>query len=131
MFVTVNVKVTFVPAGKLCGAAVSARARSAAGFTVALALAVLFAVLGSGSVAETVPVFAIVPVVVGFSTIVTMATPPFGRVPSGQLNVDIELIPHVAPAGGVAPTNVTPAGSVSPRTTFVAGDGPLFVTVKV
>jgi len=125
--VTLNEKVTLFPAVTVCGVAVSARERSAAGFTVALALAVLLAGLGSGSVAVIVAVLVNVPVVFGFTTTITVALVPLARLPIVQVVNGLVQVPWL----GVVPTNVPPAGSVSVRTTFVAGEGPLLVMVRV
>jgi hypothetical protein len=127
LLVTVNEKVTLLPKFTVCGAAVSARERSAAGFTVALALAELFAVLGSASVAVTFAEFVNVPAAFGLTTTITVALAPLAKLPSAQVVNGFVQVPWL----GVVPINVAFAGSVSVRTTLVAGEGPLFVVVKV
>ena len=127
LLMMVNEKVTLFPALTVCGAAVSASERSAAGFTVALALAELFAGLGSFSFAVTVAEFVTVPVAFGFRTTSTVALAPLARLPIAQVACGLVQVPWL----GVAPTNVVPAGEVSERTTPVAGEGPLLVMVRV
>jgi hypothetical protein len=63
----------------------------------------------------------------GVIVICTVALPPTARLPRLQIT---GLVPLHVPCDGVAEPNVTPAGSVSVRTTFVAGAGPLFLTVR-
>lgn len=130
-FVTVNEKVTLLPKFTVCGVAVSARERSAAGFTVAVALAELLARLGSVSVAATVPELVNVPAAFGFTTTVTVTAAPLAKVNKGQVTVGNAVVLHTESVDGMALTSVTPAGRVSVRTTLVAGEGPLLVAVKV
>ena len=52
------------------------------------------------------------------------------RASDPRLHVTVVLPPHEAPWGGVAEMKLTPAGKLSVTTTFVAGDGPLLVTIK-
>src|SRR4029077_5975881 len=85
VLLTVNDKVTLLPVLTVCGVAVSASERSAAGFTVALALAYLFAVLGSFSFAVTVAELVTVPVAVGFRTTSTVALAPLDKFPIAQV----------------------------------------------
>jgi hypothetical protein len=127
LLVTVNEKVTLLPALTVCGEAVSERERSAAGFTVALALAELFAGLGSLSFAASAAEFVTVPVAVGFTTTSTVALAPLARFPIAQVDNGVVQVPWL----GVALTKVAEAGRVSERTTLVAGEGPLLVIVRV
>ena len=77
----------------------------------------------------TVAVFEIVPLVaVTCVDSAIVALPPAAIVPRLQESGFALL---QVPCDGVAETNVSPAGSVSVTTTFVAGDGPAFVTVIV
>src|SRR5436309_15616892 len=63
----------------------SRAARTCYGWTVVLAVAVLFAVFGSvGEVKVAVAVFVIVPLLVGFSTRVTVTDAPLAIVPTLQ-----------------------------------------------
>ena len=55
-----------------------------------------------------------------------MAELPIDRLPKLQVTV---VVPEHDPCVGLAETKVTLAGSVSVKVVFVAGDGPLFVTV--
>jgi hypothetical protein len=97
--------------------------------TVVLSLSLLFAVLGSVSLALTVAVFVIVPPAFGTTWIVIVADPPLESEPSVQETVpaENEQLPWLA----VAETKVTPLGRVSVTVTFVAVDGPALVTVRV
>ena len=66
------------------------------GRTVVVAVAVLFAVLGSvGDVAATDAVFVIVPLLVGFTMTVMVTDAPFAMVPMTQLTTFLDgLIAH-------------------------------------
>jgi hypothetical protein len=103
-------------------------ARSAKGITVVLAAAVLLAKLGSCSVAATLAVFVIRPAAAEVGVVDTKsdADEPDGSMPIVQVTV-----PLVFEQPGVAVLKVTPAGSVSVTTTFVAVDGPSFLTVNM
>lgn len=93
LLVTVNEKVILLPVLTVCGVAVSASERSAAGFTVALALAELFAGLGSFSLAITVAELVTVPVVVGFSTTSTVALAPLAKFPIAHVDNGVVQVP--------------------------------------
>jgi len=127
LLMTVNEKVTLLPVFTVCGVTDSVSERSAAGFTVALALAELFAGLGSFSFAAIAAELVTVPVAFGFSTTSTVALVPLDRFPIAQVDNGFVQVPWL----GVAPTKVVPAGGVSVRITPVAGEGPLFVMVRV
>ena len=103
-------------------------AEVAAGFTVVVAVAELFAELGSEVVDDTVAVFESGPAAVGVTTIAIVAEAPFARVPRMQVTIEV---PEQEPTDGVADTNVTPAGSVSLTETPAAESGPPFATVSV
>jgi hypothetical protein len=97
--------------------------------TVVVAVAVLLAPFGSGSVrltvAELVSVVPDVAVAETLPVIVSGTLAPGASVPSAQVNVVVPV--H----DGVALTNETSAGNVSVIVTFVAVDGPLFVTFRL
>jgi hypothetical protein len=96
-----------------------------------VAVEVLFARFESGVSEATVAVFATVPVELGLlTTSAIVAEPRAARAPREQLTV---LVPEQDdPAGeGAAETDVVPAGRMSPTTTFAAGLGPAFATVRV
>ena len=84
-------------------------------------------VSGSVSLAVTLAVFDNCPADCGCTTMFTIANEPLGKLPRLQVTV---LLPLHDPWVGVADTNVIPDGRLSVTTTFVAGDGPLFVTVR-
>ena len=107
--------------------------RSAPLTIVVVAVAVLFAGLGSAVTAETEAVFVRLPLAAG-ETVTTMsivALAPPGKMPSAQL---IVVVPEHDPLLGVADTSVTPAGRESVTVTPLVVDGPeetpLFVTVR-
>ena len=52
------------------------------------------------------------------------------RASDPRLHVTVVFPLHEAPWGGVAEIKLVPAGKLSVTTTFVAGDGPLLVTIK-
>jgi hypothetical protein len=91
-------------------------------FTTTCALAVLFAVFDSGSLATTVAVFVSVPAVVAVVTSVIVTVPPLRIVPSWQV---ISAPPAHVPCVVETDTKVVPAGSGSARLTPVAVSGPL------
>jgi hypothetical protein len=100
--------------------------------TVVVAVAVLFAGLGSAVTAETVAVFVSVPA--DCATLATMsivALAPPGKIPRAQV---IGAVPEHDPVLGVADTSVTPVGRVSVTVTPLVVEGPdatpLFVTVR-
>jgi hypothetical protein len=99
-----------------------------AGFTVVVAVALLFAVLGSEVVELTVAVFESGAAAVGVTTIVTVAEAPEASVP--RLHVTV-AVPEQEPTDGVADTKVTPAGSVSLTLTAAAALGPALAAVSV
>jgi hypothetical protein len=103
--------VSSAPAGTGSGESVVVIERSAAGFTVVAALALLLPVLGSLTFEATVAVFVIEPVACGRTTICTVAFAPFATVPSEHETVT-PVCEHV-PCDGVADSNVTLLGSVS------------------
>jgi hypothetical protein len=104
--------------------------RSAEAVTVVVAVALLFALLGSLSAAVTLALLVMVPPEVGAVTVmVTVADPALAIVP--RLHVTVPLACVHVPWVGVADTNVTPAGSVSVRVTPVAVLGPALLTVTV
>src|SRR5687767_9314593 len=89
---------------------------------------VLFAGAGSVPAAVTDAVLLITVLLVGVTTIVTVALAPFASEPSAHV---IVAVPLQEPVEGVAETSVTDAGSVSVTVTVVAVSGPLLVTVTV
>src|SRR5687767_15152608 len=105
-------------------------ASPAAGATgVGALLPVLLPGLLSSTSEETVAVLVTVPLVAvtsACSAIVALA--PLASVPRLQLNGSV---PVQEPCDGVALMNCSPAGRSSLTITFVAGSGPLFVTVIV
>jgi hypothetical protein len=104
--------------------------RSAAAVTVVVAVALLFALLGSASVAVTLAVLVIVPLEVGaLTTIVTVADPALAIVP--RLHVTVPLACVHVPWVAVADTKVTPEGSVSVTVTPLAPLGPALLTLTV
>src|SRR3984893_10577327 len=95
--------------------------------TCVVADAVLFAVLGSGWVADTWAVFVIVPVCDGLVTLMLIvALAPLARLPTVQVTVPAEFVQPE-----LADTKVTPAGRVSVPVLPVAADGPFFLATMV
>src|SRR4051794_3637372 len=90
------------------------------------ALALLFVVTGSLSVAVTLAVLIFVPALVAVAMMVMVALLPLEMPPSAQMTFGV---PEQLPCDGVAETSEVPAGSGSATVTFVAATGPLFVTV--
>jgi hypothetical protein len=85
---TVTVYVRVLPATTGSGLSVLVTETSAEAVTTVVALAVLFAVLGSDSAAVTLAVLVIVPLEVGaLTTIVTVANPPLAMVPRLHVTV--------------------------------------------
>ena len=84
--------------------------------------------LGSDVLLFTLALFCIVPVVVGMTTMVTVALAPLISVPRLQVTV---LVPEQLPRLAVADTKVVLPGIVSVTVTFDAEFGPLFVTVML
>jgi hypothetical protein len=103
--------------------------KSAAGLTVVLAVAVLFAVFGSNSLLFTLALLVITSTTVGLTTILTVAVAPLARFPTLQVTVPPDRVQ--LPWLGVAETKATLEGNVSVTSTPVASDGPLLVTVSV
>ncbi len=103
--------------------------RSATGSTVVVALALLFAGVGSATPDETLALFVIEPALCGVTLIWTLALAPFATVPNEQVTVP-DACEH-EPWDGVAELNVTPPGSVSLRVTPVALEGPELPTPSV
>jgi hypothetical protein len=86
---------------------------------------------GSVSLPVTLAVLVMVPVAVGLTTMVMVASLPgalAARLPRLQAMV---LVPLQFPWVEEAETNVTPAGKVSVTVTPVAGCGPMFLTASV
>jgi len=100
---------------------------SAEAVTLVLVEAELLAVFGSDSLAVTVALLVMVPVVVGVTLIVNVALAPFASEPV-TLHV---TVPDALVQPGLAELNVTPAGRVSTTLTPVAAPGPLFVATRV
>jgi len=104
--------------------------RSAEAVTVVLAVALLFALLESASVAVTVALLVIVPPEVGaVTTIVTVALDPLAIDP--RLQVTVPALWVQVPWVAVADTKPTPAGKVSVRVTPLAPLGPALLTLTV
>jgi hypothetical protein len=104
--------------------------RSAEAVTVVLAVALLFALLGSAWVAVTLAVLVIVPPDVGaVTTIVTVADPALAIDP--KLHVTVPALWLQVPWVAVADINTTPAGNVSVKLTPVAVLGPALLTLTV
>jgi hypothetical protein len=123
------VRTTLPPAQKVVGPpAEIVGAAQVRELTMVVALEVSSAGVGSGSVAETLAEFVIVPLAVAVAEMAMFALPPFAIVPSAQVTV---LLPLQVPCEGNALTKLVPAGSVSVTTALVAEIGPLFVTVTV
>ena len=104
--------------------------RSALAPVVLLAVALLFAGLGSVVVDAIVAVLLIVPVAAALTatTSVNVALPG-AKVGFEQLIVAPGV--HVHPGGGVIDTNVVPAGSTSVSVTVVALLGPALIAMMV
>src|SRR5437867_2908937 len=99
------------------------------GSTAVCAVAVLFAVFGSGGeVALTVAVLVIVPLLVGLTTIVLVTVAPLAMVPRSHVTVDFD---GFAVQPGLADAKPAFFGRLSVTVTPVAAFGPLFVTVIV
>ena len=81
---------------------------------------------GSGSVALTPAVLLSCPALCGVTMILMTAVAPRAIPPRLQVTA---LLPVQEPTVGFAEPKLIPAGKVSVMTTFVAGEGPLFVTV--
>jgi hypothetical protein len=111
-FVTVNVKFVAAP-------------------TVALIVAVLFAIFGSGKSETTLAELVTVPVAFAaiVTTIVSVACAAFATDP--RLHVSVVVPVHAEPCDGVAETSVVIAGSTSVTITFVVSFGPKFAAVSV
>ena len=99
----------------------------AIGVTVVVAVAELFAALGSLTEEVAVAVFDTEAAAdaVARATIATITELPLLMVPRLQLTV---VVPVHVPAVVAAETNVSPAGNVSVRFTAVAADGPALDT---
>ena len=104
--------------------------KSADVFTAVVAVAELFAELGSVVVVVAVAVFVIVlPAAAAGSTWTTgaiVAEPPAGIVPRVHVTV---VVPAQVPCDGVAETKLVPVGTTSVNDTPSALDGPALVTV--
>jgi hypothetical protein len=105
-------------------------AKVGAGFTVVVAVALLFAVFGSEVVELTVAVFESGPAVVGVTLIVIDADAPLAREGSEQVSAG-GMPEHVHGSVEDSSPTVTPAGSVSVSVTAAAASGPAFATVIV
>jgi hypothetical protein len=103
--------------------------RLAEGLTDVDAVLLLLPILGSDTLLFTVAVLLKPPAVVGVTTIVTVALPPFAMLPRLQVTVLDPLQP--LPWLGVADTNITPAGKGSVTVTPVAVLGPALPTINV
>jgi hypothetical protein len=95
--------------------------RSICALTVVDCVALLFAGVGSGCVAETVPELVIVPPAVGVTVINALNVEPFGMLVQLQETTP-DRYEHVPPALAVADTYVDAPGIVFERTTPVACD---------
>jgi hypothetical protein len=93
---------------------------------------VLFPVLGSGGEPESemVAVFGKVPEAVAVATTATVAVAPLAK-DAGRVQLIGPLPVQVVPALGVADTKVMPDARASVRTTLLAAESPLFVTVML
>src|SRR5688572_9244533 len=134
MFIALTVKVTSVsetaPPGAFLTTARSALVPTGTGGVVK----VLFPIAGSGVVEPTVTVLAIVPVAAGetFATMTIEAGMDGASAAIVQVTVPATF-PHAngGPEVCVTETKVVPGGRTSLTVTFVAVDGPPFVTVMV
>ena len=99
--------------------------------TVALIVAVLFAIFGSGKSETTLAELVTVPVAFAaiVTTIVSVACAAFATDP--RLHVSVVVPVHAEPCDGVAETSVVIAGSTSVTITFVVSFGPKFAAVSV
>jgi hypothetical protein len=106
-------------------------ARLADAVTVVVAVAVLFAALGSAVVAATLAVLLKLPAWFGAVTVtvITGADAPVARAARVQVTDTLPVFEHAQPVPD-ADTNVTPAGKVSVTVRFAASDGPVFDTVN-
>ncbi len=118
LFVMPIVYVRSAPAWTGSGVSVLVTARSARGFTVVWAVAVLFAVVTSVSLEVTEAVFVMVPVAFGVTTTVTVALCPLASTPIEQVRVGLanEHVPWVVKAE----TKVRVPGRVSVTLTLLA-----------
>ena len=80
---------------------------------------------GSFSVALTLAVLVNCPAIWGVTVMFTIAPAAFAIDP--RLHVTV-VVPTQVPWVGIAETKFMPGGRASVTVTFVAGDGPLFVT---
>jgi hypothetical protein len=104
--------------------------RFAEAVTVVLAVALLFALFGSPSVAVTLAVLVMVPPDVGAVTVmVTVALEPLAIDP--KLHVTVPALWLQVPWVAVADTKITPLGRVSVRVTPLAPLGPALLTLTV
>ena len=85
-------------------------------------------VSGSVSVAATLALFVKVPAACG--TTMMLITANAFRASEPRVHV-IVVVPLHIPCVGVAEVKLIPIGKLSVTMTFVAGDGPLFVTVNL
>ncbi len=138
LFITVTVKVRFVPAITGFGDPLFVTLRSAEVVTSVLAgIDVLFVLSGSGVVLDTVAEFVTNPVAEGdnFTTNVNTAFAPAASVVAVQLIVPVPPtagVVHGEKAGGaLAETKVVLAGTTSATFGLAASLGPLFVMVTV
>lgn len=95
------------------------------------AVELLFAGFGSAVAALTVAVFVTVSPAPVFTVSVNAAAAPFNRLAPVHVTVVVPVQLNGGPDVCVIDTNVVFAGKVSVSVTFVASDGPLFVTVIV
>ncbi len=98
--------------------------------TFVVAVELLFARLGSDSVADTLAALPIIPAVVVVTVSVTVALAPLAKFPRLHVNTPPDGAAQLPWLVVVEPT-FTAVGSVSVSVTPVAGSGPLFVTVIV
>ena len=98
-------------------------------FTVVVAVAVLFVVLGSNERVIAAAVFVSEPAALGTTPMVTVATALLARLPSEQVTTPAIFVQ--VPWLAVAEAKVTPAGNASVTVTLAARPGPLFVTEMV
>ena len=129
-FDTVTEYATEEPATTVAGP-VLVMARSADAVTVVVAVAVLFAALGSAVVAATLAVLLRLEAWFGAVTVTVISGAEAPVASAGRVQVT-DTLPVFEQAQPVpaALTKVTPAGSVSVTVRPAASDGPLFVTVN-